>query len=90
MSERFSPASDVDLLVLFEAGAPVGLFHLIRLQHRLENLLGRPVDLVRRDGLKPGIRERSPSRELNTLAQARDAPGHQPHLDSSRPGLSCP
>jgi uncharacterized protein len=51
-------ASDVDLLVEFD-GRPVGLFHLSRTQHYLENLLGvSRVDLVLRDGIKPALRER--------------------------------
>jgi predicted nucleotidyltransferase len=36
--------SDIDLLVEFD-GRPVGYFHLFRVQRRLEELLGRKVDL---------------------------------------------
>ncbi|MCW5881685.1 MAG: nucleotidyltransferase family protein [Anaerolineae bacterium] len=46
--------SDVDLLVDF--GRPVGLFHFVRLQRRLEEILGRRVDLVTRDALRPTMR----------------------------------
>ena len=50
--------SDVDLLVEFDGG-PVGLFHLSRTQHYLEDILGVPrVDLALRDGIKPAIKER--------------------------------
>ncbi len=49
------PASDVDLLVEFSEG--VGLFHLIRTQHHLEEILGRPVDLVTPGGLKRQLRD---------------------------------
>ena len=48
------PDSDVDLLVDF--GRPVGLFHFVRLQRRLEEILGRRVDLVTRDALRPTMR----------------------------------
>jgi hypothetical protein len=47
--------SDVDILVDFVA--PVTLFEFARLRRRLESLLGRSVDLVTRDALKPQLRE---------------------------------
>jgi predicted nucleotidyltransferase len=51
-------ASDVDLLVEFD-GRPVGLFHLSRTQHYLEDILGvQRVDLVLRDGIKPALKDR--------------------------------
>jgi predicted nucleotidyltransferase len=53
----FRPDSDVDLLVVFDKSLPVGLFHILRLQQRLTTLLGRPVDLVPKAGLKPLIRD---------------------------------
>jgi predicted nucleotidyltransferase len=49
------PDSDVDLLAEFSR--PVGYFHLFRVQHRLEEILGRPVDLTTRDGLRAELRE---------------------------------
>jgi hypothetical protein len=51
------PDSDVDLLVVFEEGARVGLLALAALQRELSDLLGRRVDLVPKDGLKPALRE---------------------------------
>jgi uncharacterized protein len=48
------PGSDVDLLVEFDR--PVGLFGLIALQQRLEELLGCSVDLGTPDSLKNRIR----------------------------------
>ena len=48
------PDSDVDLLVEFDR--PVGLFGLIALQQRLEELLGCPVDLGTPECLKNHIR----------------------------------
>ncbi len=38
--------SDVDILVEFEPGARVGLFHCARLQRFLRETLGREVDLA--------------------------------------------
>lgn len=49
--------SDVDLLVLFEEDAVVGLLKLARLQRELAVLFGRPVDLVPKEGLKPVLRD---------------------------------
>ena len=49
------PGSDVDLLVYVERGTT--LFGLSRLKHHLEDLLGRPVDLVTPDGLRPQMRQ---------------------------------
>ena len=57
LRKDFGEQSDVDLLVEFDLDLQPSLFHLIRLQHRLEDLLGRKVDLVPKDGLKPLIRD---------------------------------
>jgi len=54
----FRSDSDVDFLVEFAAGAPIGLLALGELQHELETLLQRKVDLVPKQGLKPVVRER--------------------------------
>lgn len=55
--DEAGPNSDVDLLVEFD-GTPVGLFAYSALQRYLTELLGRPVDLVTRTGLKPRLRDR--------------------------------
>ncbi len=47
--------SDIDILVEFNR--PIGLFSFIRLQHRLSEILGRQVDLVTPEALKPQLRE---------------------------------
>jgi len=57
LGEGFGPDSDVDVLVDFEPDAQVGFMSLSRMQRELAELLGRPVDLVPRDGLKPIIRD---------------------------------
>ena len=48
--------SDVDLLVEFDRA--VGLLQFFRVQQRLSELLGRPVDLVMKDAIKPQLRAR--------------------------------
>jgi hypothetical protein len=50
------PDSDVDVLVEF--GRPVGLFDFVRVQIRLEEILGCRVDLATPDALRPSMRER--------------------------------
>ena len=49
--------SDVDVMV--DLDPEVGLVRLIGLERELSELLGRPVDLVPAESLKPGIRERA-------------------------------
>ncbi|MBW2370147.1 MAG: nucleotidyltransferase family protein [Deltaproteobacteria bacterium] len=52
------PDSDVDILVEFEADARIGFFAFARLQRRLSDVLGRPVDLVTPDALHEGMKNR--------------------------------
>jgi predicted nucleotidyltransferase len=49
------PTSDIDILVEFDK--PIGLFEFIRLQQRLSDILGRQVDLVTQEALKPQLRK---------------------------------
>jgi len=57
LRQDYHPDSDVDLLVSFQPAARVTFLTLARLQRELEALLGRQVDLVPKDGLKPIIRD---------------------------------
>ena len=57
LREDFGPDSDVDVLVEFDPKAHIGFMALGRMQRELAELLGRRVDLVPRDGLKPLIRD---------------------------------
>lgn len=54
---KMTPESDIDLLVTFREGAPIGLISFVRIQEELAGLLGRPVDLVTPKALKPFIRD---------------------------------
>lgn len=58
-------ASDVDMLVELK---PKTLDSYMQLKFRLEELLGRPVDLVLRDGLKSAVAD-------SVLREAIDEPG---------------
>ena len=57
LREDFRPDSDVDVLVEFDSNARIGFMTFSRLQRELADLLGRPVDLVPKEGLKPVIRD---------------------------------
>jgi len=57
LSEKHHSASDIDLLVSFQPSARITFATLARMQRELEALLGRKVDLVPKDGLKPVIRD---------------------------------
>lgn len=51
--DDFGPDSDVDFLVVFKPGARVSPIELIGMQHELQDLLGRRVDLVSKGGSSP-------------------------------------
>jgi predicted nucleotidyltransferase len=57
LREDFGPDSDVDVLVDFDTEARIGFMALGRMQRELAEMLGRRVDLIPRDGLKPQIRD---------------------------------
>ncbi len=48
--------SDIDILVEFDS--VIDLFEFIRLENFLSEVLGRKVDLVMKDALKPRIKDR--------------------------------
>ena len=54
--ENQKPSSDVDILVEFNE--PVGFFHFYDVKIFLESILGRKVDLIVEDALRPEMRER--------------------------------
>lgn len=57
LRKEFRPNSDIDLLVEFEPDAAIGFLTLSQMARELAALIGRPVDLVPRSGLKPLLRE---------------------------------
>jgi uncharacterized protein len=54
----FGPKSDVDVMVVFEPNAPIGLFEMAHMEVELETLFHRPVDLVEKAGLRNPYRRR--------------------------------
>jgi len=55
---RQKKRSDVDLLIEFDGHVPVSLFKFLALELELGKAIGRKVDLVERDTLKPVIGKR--------------------------------
>lgn len=55
--DELTPDSDIDLLLEYEPGAPVGLFALARQMRELSEICGRDVDLCTPMGLSKYIRD---------------------------------
>ena len=55
--EEADEQSDLDILVEFEAGAQIGLFEFARLRRQLCEVLGREVDLVTPDAIRPEMKD---------------------------------
>lgn len=60
----FNESSDIDVLVTFHPEAQITLFDLAQMQIELQNLFGKPVDLVEKAGL------RNPYRRAEILKNA--------------------
>lgn len=54
--EDFSPKSDIDILIDLSKNNNLGYFGLIEMENKLSNKLGRKVDLVTKNSLKPYIK----------------------------------
>ncbi len=52
LREDFRADSDIDVLVSFQPEAPWSLFDIAQMQIELEEMFGRPVDLVEKEGLR--------------------------------------
>jgi predicted nucleotidyltransferase len=52
LRDDFGPDSDIDLLVTFAPTAEWNLFDHVQMQHELEALLGRSVDLLTRQAVE--------------------------------------
>lgn len=46
LRKDFNPKSDIDFMAQFDTESQMSLLDLIRAEHELSDLLGRPVDLV--------------------------------------------
>jgi uncharacterized protein len=55
--KEFREDSDVDVLVAFEKDAPWSLWDVVDMQHELQEMFGRRVDVVERDAVtNPWVR----------------------------------
>jgi len=54
----FSPDSDVDVLVVIDPKAHVGLFEIAEMKIELENMFKRPVDFLEKEGLRNPYRRK--------------------------------
>jgi len=54
----FRPDSDVDVLVVIDPKAHIGLFEIIDMKLELQDMFKRPVDLVEKDGLRNPYRRK--------------------------------
>lgn len=52
-----TPESDVDILVSIRPDAELSLLGMVRIERRLQELVGRDVDLVEREMLRPPMME---------------------------------
>jgi len=50
--------SDVDISIELDRTVPVGLFEFARMKFYLEDVLGKKVDLIMKNGIKPLIKDR--------------------------------
>lgn len=67
---ELTPTSDIDLLVEYEPDAPVGYFSMARHMRELSEIVGCPVDLCTRNGLKDYIRREVDASARLIYAQA--------------------
>ena len=56
LTDDWGPDSDIDVLVAFSDEAGWSLFDLVTMQEELEQIFGRPVDLVEQDALRNPFR----------------------------------
>jgi predicted nucleotidyltransferase len=56
LRDAFTPESDVDVLVSFDPDATWSLWDFTEMRDELGALVGRPVDLVEREGLRNPFR----------------------------------
>jgi predicted nucleotidyltransferase len=68
LRDDFRPDSDIDLLVTFEKDARISVFDIGRMQLQMEEMVGRPVDLVERASIE---QSRNPFRRQSILTTAK-------------------
>ena len=71
LTEAFGPDSDIDVLVTFSPDATWSLLDLVSMQGELEQLFGRPVDVVEKDALRNPFRRHHILSHKRTVYAAR-------------------
>ena len=61
------PDSDIDLMIEVDPCARLSLFDFAGLQVELEELMGRPTDLVQREALRPSIKARADAEKVDAF-----------------------
>ena len=56
LREDFNSDSDVDVTVSFEDGAPWSLWDILDMRKELQQMFGRPVDIVEKEALRNPFR----------------------------------
>jgi len=70
LREDFRDDSDIDILITFDPDASWSLFDMVTMQDQLEDIFGREVDLVEKDGLINPFRRRSILEEMEIIYAA--------------------
>jgi predicted nucleotidyltransferase len=68
--EDFRPDSDIDVLVDFLPGARLGFWDFVHMKFELEELLERPVDLVKKGTIRNPYRRASIDKDLQVVYAA--------------------
>ncbi len=71
--DDFGPESDVDILVSFRDDAPWSLWDFTTMRDELSALVGRPVDLVEREGLRNPFRRHRILKTRKVIYDGREA-----------------
>lgn len=58
LRDDFNTQSDIDVLVVFAEKADIGLFDIAQMQIELEDLYGRPVDVIEKASLRNPYRRK--------------------------------
>ncbi len=58
LRDDFNEQSDVDVLVVFAEDAEIGLFEIAQIKIELEELYGRPVDVIEKASLRNPYRRK--------------------------------
>jgi len=70
LRDDFRADSDVDVLVTFTSDAPWSLLDLIAMRDELQELFGREVDLVEKEGLRNPFRRQAILRQKEVIFAA--------------------